>query len=252
MNEAKNPVKATQTALNIVDILQERDSLGVTALADELGISKGAAHCHLSTLREYGYVVKDGDKYRLGLRFIDVAHHVRNKFSIYDLVSDETDKLAEKSGELALFTIEEQHQGICLYLAAGENAVQTEIYVGYRNDLHHTAVGKAILAYMPQEELQQFFDKVELQAQTENTITDEEMLREELAEIQESGFAFNREETIPGLSGVGVPIRKPNDGVYGAISLIGPTSRMDDDRLNQLSEMVYRTANVIEINATSL
>ncbi|KZN23290.1 MULTISPECIES: IclR family transcriptional regulator [unclassified Haladaptatus] len=252
MNEAKNPVKSTQTSLDIISALQKHERLGVTELADHLDISKSAAHCYLATLREYGYVVKDGEKYCLGLRFIDIAHHVRNRFDIYDLVSDEVDTLAEESGERALFTVEEQHQGICLYTTNGENAVQTELYIGYRNNLYHTAVGKAILAYKTDEELERFLDDVELEARTENTITDETQLREELAEIREKGFAYNREESIPGLVGVGVPIKKQDGGVYGAISVIGPTSRMDDDRLEQLSQIVYRAANVIEINATSL
>ncbi|WP_076431476.1 IclR family transcriptional regulator [Haladaptatus litoreus] len=252
MKKARNPVKATQTALDIVNALREHENLGVTKLAETLDISKSAAHCHLSTLREYGYVVKEADKYRLGLQFIDVAHHVRNKFEIYDLVRDEIDKLAEESRELVLFTVEEQNQGICLHKAEGEHAVQTELYVGYRNDLYHTAVGKAILANKTEEKLLEYLDEVELEARTKFTITSEEQLREELAEIRESGFAYNREETIHGLKGVGVPIKRQNGGVYGAISVIGPTSRMDEERLEQLSQMVYRTVNVIEINATSL
>ncbi|MFC6800072.1 MULTISPECIES: IclR family transcriptional regulator [unclassified Haladaptatus] len=251
-NEARNPVKGVQTSLDIIDALQEHDRVGVTALANELGISKGTVHCHLATLRQNGYVVKDAGKYRLGLRFIDVAHRVRDRHALYDLVTDEVDELAKKSGELALFTVEEQHKGICLYKASGEQAVRTQLYVGYRNNLYHTAVGKAILAYKPQSELNAILEATDFESLTNETITDEQALRDELEQVRETGFAYNREETIPGLVGVGAPIRNQDGGVYGAISVIGPTSRMSDDRLEEISELIYHTVNVIEINATSL
>jgi DNA-binding IclR family transcriptional regulator len=251
-NEARNPVKGVQTTLDIVDALQEHERVGVTELANVLGVSKGTAHCHLSTLRQNGYVVKDDGKYRLGLRFIDVAHCVRERHVLHDLVTEEVDEVAKKSGELALFTVEEQHKGICLYKASGENAVQTQLYVGYRNNLHHTAVGKAILAYKQEDELEAILEDIEFESLTPNTITDERQLREELEQVRETGVAYNREETIPGLVGVGAPIRDQKGGVYGAISVIGPTSRIVEERLDEISEMIYHAVNVIEINATAL
>ena len=252
MTDARKPVKSVQTALELIDLIRERDGAGVTELATELGYAKSAIHSQLSTLQEHGYVVKEDGYYRLGFQFIDIAHHARNRVDIYDLVIEEVETVAEKSGELALFTVEEQGKGVCLYTAHGENAVQTELYVGYRNDLHHTAVGKAILAFKPPEEIDEILEHSHFRRLTDATITDEGELREELAEIRERGVAFNREETIKGLTGVGAPIQNQEEDVAGAISVIGPTSRMTDDRLDEVSEMLHHAVNVVEINATSL
>lgn len=252
MNEASNPIKGVQRTLDIIEVLQEHPRMGVTELADELDISKGTIHCHLATLRQNGYVVKSEGKYKLGLRFLDVSHHVLSHHELYDLITDEIDDLAEKSGEVALFTVEEQQRGICLHKASGERAVQTELHVGYRNELYHTAVGKAILAFKPEEDREEIIEQTEFESLTPKTITGEQTLREELEDVRASGFAYNRGETIPGLVGIGAPIRKQNGDVYGAISIIGPTSRMKDDRIEELSEMLHSTVNVIEINATSL
>ncbi|RBI60454.1 IclR family transcriptional regulator [halophilic archaeon] len=251
MNDARNPVKSVQTSLEIVETIKEHDEIGVTELAEEVGLTKGTVHCHLATLENDGYVVNTNGRYRLGLRFVDIAHHVRRRVPIYDIVTEEVEKLAEKSGELTLFTVEEQREGVCLYKASGENAVQTELYVGYRNELHHTAVGKAILAFKSQEEIDEILAGMDLQSLTDETITDERELREELEEIRKRGLAYNRGETIPGLVGVGAPIRDHDDDVHGAIAIIGPTSRMND-RLDEFSEMLNHAVNVIEINATSL
>ena len=250
----RKTVNAVRTTFRIIRALQDLDGAGVTELANRVGVSKGTAYNHLATLEEEEYVVKDAeDTYHAGLRFLDIAHHVKNRFPISELVEKEVDQLAAKSGEMALFTVEEHGQGVCLHVAYGEGAVQTPLYVGHRGDLHNTAVGKAILAYKPPEEVEEIVERRGLPEVTENTITRKEWLLEELEEIRKRGIAFNREETIHGLVGVGAPIKSQDGTVAGALSIIGPTSRMNGDRLEQeLPDMITRSVNIIEINSTSL
>lgn len=254
MTKAKNPVQAVQRTLDIIDVLRETGGARVTKIADEVDLTKGTTHCHLATLEENGYVIKgDDNRYQLGLRFIDLAHHAKNRIEIYDVTKTEVDKLAEESGEMALFTVEEGGTGVCLYTAEGADAVRTEVYVGYRNELYHTAVGKAMLAFMSDDRRDHIIENTAFQAITPNTITDEDRLREELAEIRETGIAYNHEETIQGLVGVGAPICDQDGTIYGAISIIGPVRRMDEDRLNgDIPDMIKRAVNIIEINVTSL
>ena len=254
MPPPKNSVNAVMTTFEILETLQRLDGAGVTEIANEVGLTKGTVHNHLSTLEHKEYIVKtDESTYEVGFRFLDVAHHARRRIGVYDLVSEEVDKLAEKSGEMALFTVEEHCLGVCIYRALGENAVQTPLYVGHRDELHHTAVGKAILAHLPRERVEEILDQRGLTEQTANTITDMESLYAELEEIRDRGFAFNRGETITGLVGVGAPIIDPHGGVVGAISIIGPKSRMGEERLyGEIPDEITRSVNIIEINATSL
>ncbi|MCU4743289.1 IclR family transcriptional regulator [Natronoglomus mannanivorans] len=253
MPRAKNPVQAVQRTLDILDTLRDTGGARVTEISKNVDLTKGTVHSHLATLEENGYVVHDGTEYKLGLRFVDLSHYAKNRIGIYDLVIEEVDALAADSGEMGLFTVEENDEGVCLYSAEGEASIQTEVYVGYRNELYHTAVGKAMLAFMPVERRDRIIEETEFEAITSNTITDETKLREELEEIREEGIAYNHGETIHGLVGAGAPIRDQDGTVYGAISVIGPARRMDDDRLeNEIPEMIHRAANVIEINLTSL
>lgn len=253
MPRAKNPVQSVQRTLDVLDVLRVTGGARVTDIAKEIGVSKGTIHCHLATLEENGYVVSEGNEYKLGLRFIDLAHHAKNRIEIYDIATSEVDALARESGEMALFTVEEGGEGVCLYTARGEDAVQTEVYVGYRNELYHTAVGKAMLAFMPSEKRDRLIAETEFEALTPNTITDENWLREELEQIRTDGIAYNHEETIQGLAGIGAPICDQDGTLYGAISVIGPVRRMDAERLNgEISAMIRRAVNVIEINVTSL
>lgn len=253
MTDPKNSVNAVRTTLHLLEVLKKTDGAGITELADQTGVSKGTVHNHLTTLEHEDYVVKEDGQYELGLRFLDVAHHAKQRVGIYDLVIQQIDELAERSGEMALYTQEEHGMGVCLYRSLGEDAVQTPLYIGHRDELHHTAVGKAILAHLPRERVDEIIKEHELPRYTENTITDRDELFEELEEIREREFAFNREETIPGLVGVGAPITDQNGDISGAISIIGPTSRVNDDRFyNELPGMITRSINIIEVNATSI
>lgn len=254
MHSPKNGINSVRTAFRILEALQRLGGAGVTEIADEIGASKGTVHNHLSTLLHDEYVVKnDDDTYDVGLRFMDLAHQARERIGIYDLVEKEVDKLAEASGEMALFVVEEHGLGVCVYRALGEDSVNTSLYNGHRDELHHTAVGKAILAHLPPERVDEIIATRGLSRQTDETIIDEDELHAELETVREGGFAFNRGETIPGLIGAGAPIFYPNGEVVGAISIIGPSSRMDEDRFyGEIPDMITRSVNLIQINATSL
>jgi len=254
MSTPKNPVNAVQVSLDILEALQQRRAAGVTELANAVGVTKGTAHNHLSTLEYNDYVTKDDEgRYLLGFRFLELAHHAKRRVGIYDLVTEQVDLLAEETEEMTLYTVEEHGLGVCLYRALGENAVQTLLHVGYRSPLHRTAVGKAILAYQPDERLEAIIETRGLERATENTITDPATLRAELETVRERGFAVNEEETIRGLVGVGVPIVVQDEMIAGAISVIGPRSRMDDDRLYEvIPDSIARSVNVIQVNATSI
>lgn len=253
MYQAKNPVQAVQRTFEIIDVLQTTGGARVTDIAKATGISKGTVHCHLATLEENGYVMKEGPAYKLGLRFVDLAHHAKNRVTIHDVATAQVDTLAEESGEMVLFTVEEDGKGICLYRADGENSIKTEVYVGYRNELYHTAVGKAMLAFMPAAKRDRIIKETEFKAITPNTITDEGALREELDQIREEGIAYNRSETIQGLIGVGAPIRDQDGTVYGAISVIGPSCQLDGERLEtEIPDLINRAVNIIQINITAL
>lgn len=253
MSGPNNPITSVQTTLKIVEALKELEGAGVTDLAEQVGVSKGTIHNHLATLEHEDYIVKKDGEYNLGFRFLDVANTVKKRVKIGDLVQKEVDKLAEESGEMVLYTAEEHGLGVCLYRALGENAVQTPLYIGHRETLHHTAVGKSILAHLPEERVREIIDEHGLEQKTDNTITDPDELFNELKKVRKEGIAYNRGETIPGLIGVGAPITdQSGDTVFG-ISIIGPTSRLDsEEKIEELSEMLKRSVNIIEINATSL
>lgn len=246
-------IDAVQTSFRILEELRQSNGAGITELANELDISKAGVHSHLATLQQNEFVVKDGDEYRLSLRFLDYGEAAKTNIEIYDIVREEIDMLAERTGEVAQFMVEEHGWGIYICKRRGASGVKTASYVGDRKHLHCTGVGKAILSSLPEERVETIIDEHGLPAMTENTVTDREELLDELAEIRDRGVAFDEEEILEGLRCVAVPVSNQEKGLLGAISVSGPTSRMKGERFREeLPELVTDTANVIQINAAQL
>jgi DNA-binding IclR family transcriptional regulator len=249
--EPKSSVKTTQTTFRILEELKNRTEATLTELADEFDLSTSSIHNYLNTLEADGYVVKDGNTYQIGLRFLEFGGHARHNERLYHIARDEVRKLAEGTDEMANLLIEEHGRGIYLYRAHGEQAVQTDSYTGQRVYLHNTALGKSILAHLPRERVDEIIERHGLPATTKNTITNKDELYNELDQIREAGVAYDDEARLEGLRCVGVPIINNNDKVEGAISLSGPTSRFQGERFrSELPNKLQDAANVIELNIT--
>ncbi|MFB6082599.1 MAG: IclR family transcriptional regulator [Halanaeroarchaeum sp.] len=124
--------------------------------------------------------------------------------------------------------------------------------LGKRASLHDSATGKAILAALPTARVDAVVDRHGLPATTEETITDREALEAELAAIRERGVAFDREERLVGLHCVAAAIHQNGDDhpgdVYGAIGVLGPTSRFTGDYFEtDLPQVVRDAANIVEL-----
>jgi len=250
-SQDKQPIKSLETTMDIIDKLREKDGAGVTALANELGKSKSGVHHHLTMLERRGYVVNEDGQYRIGLKFLELGGYIRYQMEIQEIAKPEVKKLAEDTEELANLLVEEHGYGVYLYRTRGSQAVNLETYAGKRSYLHTTALGKAILANLARERVEEIIDQRGLPKLTENTITERDDLFEELETIREEGFAFDREEQFPGLRCVAKPITDNDGNILAAISAAGPSSRISDERFtNTLPKKVQEAANVIELNIT--
>lgn len=246
--DSPRTVQAVENVLNIIDVLEEKTEAGITEIADELDRSKGTIHSHLVTLLENEYVVKSDDAYQLSLKFLELGESVTNEIAGFDIIKQEIDELAEKSGELGQVATQEHGRAVYLYKSGGSNAVQTASSPGKREHLHCISLGKAMLAHMPEERIEEIIEQHGLPAYTENTITTRDELMEELSNVRERGYAFDREERIDGIRCVAAPIQN-NDDTFGAVSVSGPSTRMQGEFYNEeLPDMVTRSANVIELN----
>ncbi|SFR91180.1 transcriptional regulator, IclR family [Halomicrobium zhouii] len=248
VDDSGRTIQSVEIAFAVIDALQETGSAGVTELAELLDHSKSTIHSHLRTLEAQRIVVRDGDGYRLSLRILDMATHVRDQVGNYDVIREEVDALAAETGEVAQFGIEEHGQLSYLYKQAGERAVETASRVGTQQPMYATALGKTILASLPDDRACEIIQAQRFEAQTPTTITSAEALAAELDTIRERGYGIDDEENIEGLRCVAAPVTS-DETVLGAVSVTGPASRVTHDRIHdELAEEARRAANVIELN----
>jgi len=244
-------MSTVETSWRIIHALQELGEAGVTELANELNVPKATVYTHLATLREQGYLLKRESGYALGLRFSLLGESIKNKHILYNAGRTEIEDLARESGEYVHLTTIENGELIYLHNARGKNAVGEKHFRQKFEDpgyFHTMACGKAILAFLPEEQIDEIIAETSLPNETDRTITDEQELRETLATIRERGFALNDQEEIMGTCAVGAPIFN-GESVIGAVSMTKPTSRMTDRAFYEtVPETVMRTANAIEAN----
>lgn len=244
-------VGATETSFSILSYLRAQAGANVTAIAEELELSKSTVYNHLRTLNDLGYVVKEGNTYHLGLKFLDLGNAARDRRNLYEVAKSEIDGLVSTIGEHGYVMVEEMGRGVYIYQSKTAQGIETDSHIGTTVDLHATAVGKSYMAYLPDERREQLLDDLDLPRRTESTFTDRERLEAELDAVRRQGFAFNDEERFVGMRAVGAPVLGPDDEVLAAISIAGPTTRMNGDRYRtEIPEQVRKSAYIIGIRAT--
>ncbi|WP_336021637.1 IclR family transcriptional regulator [Halobellus salinisoli] len=248
---ANHPIKSLEKTVAIIDVLKRRRSAHLREVADELELNKSTVHNHLSTLREHEYVIKDGDRYRLSLQFLHIGGVLRNEVDLYDAAKPKLDQLAEETGTLVTLATHERGLGVVLYRAKGDEAVEIDTHVGSQLTLHNSGLGKAILAHLPQSRVAEIVADRGLPATTENSITDEDELSEELGRIATQGYAFDDEENWRGLRCVAAPILTDENVVQGAISISVPKSQLaTEEEQQRYVDEIRNTANLIELRHT--
>lgn len=245
----RTTVASVERSYEIVHTLQEQGGARIQEIADRLDLAPSTIHKHLVTLEKMGYATKEGDQYQIGMRFLTIGGHIRNRSEGYQLAIELVSRLVEEVDERAQFVVEDGGRGIYLHTESSQHAVQIDRRIGKRRYLHASAAGKAILAHLPEKRVDQIIDRWGLPAETSATITDRGELYDELEQVRSDGIAFNDEESINGLRAVGVPVITPHNTVLGAFSVSGPAHRLKRDLYRQeLPNLILGFANELELN----
>ncbi|WP_340101815.1 IclR family transcriptional regulator [Salinibaculum salinum] len=241
-------IKSVEASLNIVEELTYAGPVTLTELAERLERSPSNVLAHLRTLRQRGFVVKENDNYRPGLRYYEFGNNIKSNYPLYVHGTEPADTLAAETGEFVWLMVTEQGRGYYLYKTGGEDAVESGAYtMGSRWHLNATASGKVVLADMDDAQLDVVLDAHGLKSMTPNTITDREELEAELETVREQGYARDKEEAAIGIRGVAAPV-EGLDGVIGAVSVSGPASRIKDGYFQEeLPKKVKEVADIIRI-----
>lgn len=241
-------IESVGKAFNIVETVHELEGPTLTDIASKMDMPKSTAHIYLRTLITEEYLVKRDGHYHVSLRFLKHGGFARRQLPIYQAAKDQVNKLATQTGEAANLGVEEYGKRILIYKFEEESAVYDNAPTGEHTHMHLTALGKAILAHLPEHRIDEIVERHGLPVATEHTITDRDRLADELATIRDRGYSIEDEERRPGILAVGAPIEdQEQKAIVGAICLSGPKTRIQERMDNGIVDDVINAANVIEL-----
>ncbi len=229
-------------ALDVLEVLAETSAgapVGVTEIARRIGATKSAAYRILANLERRGYIDKDGvtAKYTLGTRLAYLGERSLGAIGLRGAARAVLEELHRRFGETVNLGVRVDAEIVYVDMIESAHGLRMAARIGSRDCLHSTALGKAILAFLPAAEFDAIVGRG-IPARTERTITDPARLRLELERVRVLGFAEDRHENEVGARCVGAPIFDHRGAVVGAISVSAPDSRLDDARAGDVAVAV--------------
>lgn len=244
-NPTSRTVKSVDTTFEVLEEILRRNGAGVTELADALDLSKSTVHHHLASLEKQHFVSNEDGRYTLGLGFLVYGGHARNEAEVYEAGKRDVDKLARITNETARLVVEHAGYGLTLYQSTGQKSEDPRTHVGTMEHLHSTAAGKAFLAALPAEEVDDIVDERGLEGFTPNTVTNRDELESELKRIRSDGIAFDDCEQFEDTRCLATTFTPDSSGLLGAISISAPADRMEESRFRR--ELPRRMKNLCEV-----
>lgn len=246
--------KSLHKALLILDCFTEANpEWGVSDLSRELGISKSSVSTILSTLANLNFVYQSPTtrRYRVGLRCLELGYVASSRILIRDFAFPYLETLL-KGNRIVYMGIPYEQEVLYIETLLPIRRQVNYSSIGRRAPFYCTAIGKVILAHMPDEYIQTYLNTIEFRARTPNTITSAEVLQQELATIRAQGYALDRQEAESGIQCMGVPIRLADGRVVAGISISGSPGEINFDEIDQLStELLTVGRNISQKTASA-
>lgn len=239
-------VKSLAKALHLLEQFTVKEpELGVTEVADRLGITKSNAHNILSTFQQLGYVDRlPSGKYTLGLKMLEYAFIINQHLGYPKAVYDVLMETAALTNEIVYFGVPYGMSVLYLYVAhpiARMNEFPYREILGETGPLYATGIGKAILAHLPESEWPSRIPDHPIRY-TRNTMTDYDEIVQDLRRIKKRGYSFDHAEREDHVRCVGVPVYNTAGTLVAGLSTSGPSSTMSDEKLMQCADILRSAA----------
>ena len=240
-------VQSVERALDILEFVSRAEGeLGVSEIGDAVGLSAGTVHRLLATLSSRGYVYRNKEtrRYALGLKALTMSTLTREQIGATALPFLE--ELAQVSQETANLAILEGNSAMYIEQAAPPNRM-LRIFTepGNRVSLHACGTGKVLLAYQYPRLVDLLLGRLDLVRYTASTITDPGQLQSELQHIRRQGYAVDFGEQEDGVRCLAAPVFGPDGEIFAAMSLSGPSSRVESKRAESLVPHLKRISSAL-------
>lgn len=234
-------------SLRLLKAFSDEDAeIGISSLAQRLGLAKSTVHRLASTLIGADMLEQNPEtgRYRLGLALLELGALVRRNMDVSNEAKPYLRMLRETTGETVHLAILDHASVFYVTKLESKQAIRMSSEVGARAPVHCTGDGKALLAFQPEEFVEEVID-YGLPERTPHTITDPKALRRDLAAIRSRGYAIDNEESELGLRSVAAPIQSESGAVIASLSIAGPAHRISKKTLVSHAREVVKAADAI-------
>ncbi|HKU27127.1 MAG TPA: IclR family transcriptional regulator [Candidatus Sulfotelmatobacter sp.] len=241
------PVGVVTKVLHILETLHDAPSgLQLKDVAQITGINKSTAYRFLAHLEHEGYVFRDSSgAYAIGVRLARLASGSSYQTTLRKLSRPILQQLWRVTGETVNIAVLDGREVLYLDVMESSHTFRLVSQVGMRRPVYCTALGKAMLAFIPEEEQQYFFDGMSFERFTPHTIRGALQLRKEFALIRQRGYSIDNEEAYLGSRCIGAPIFEASGKIAAALSVSGPTTRVTRERVPAVASAAKNAAIAI-------
>jgi IclR family transcriptional regulator, pca regulon regulatory protein len=230
-------------------------SLTIAQAAARTNLTRAVARRYLKTLEKLGYVHHEGDVFFPTPRLLDLGYAYLVTLTVADIARPYLDKVVRRltNAESSSLAVLDGHECIYVARAATKRIISSNLVVGSRLAAHATALGKALLAYLPPDELNQYFRTAPLERLTSRTIYEESKLRRALRKVREQGWAYADEEFVVGRRTIAAPVYDRDGRVTAAVNVAAAvalvsTREMLEEHLPVLLDVAREISSALGAN----
>lgn len=243
--EPGGTVRALDRGLSVLEALSEASELPLSEIARRVRLPYSTTHRLLETLVRRRFVAQRSDTglYRIGIRAFEVGAALAQA-RLHEVAHPEMKALVDEINETVNLAVLDGQEAVYIHQVEGRQVVHMFTHLGARVPLYASGVGKALLAWRPEEEVRALLGPGPLRGFTKRTLTTPAAVLKELRRVRAQGYALDDEEREPGVRCVAAPVRSQGE-VVAALSLSAPATRLADDRVARLARRLIAAAEQV-------
>jgi DNA-binding IclR family transcriptional regulator len=241
-------VPSIERALSVLECLAEaKRGFSLSEIARRLRIPKSSVHLILSTLERRAFLQKNVNtgRYCFGLRLVSLSRNAIENLDLREEAKPFLRSLMEESGFTVHLAVMERDEAVIIDKVEAPGLVRLASWIGRRLDVNCTGVGKVLLAFLPDGELDRLLKTKEFARHNSRTIFSKTALKRELLRVKQAGYALDDEEDEPGVRCIGAPVFNQDGKAVAAISIAGISSQLASNRVPILANLVKQVAGNI-------
>lgn len=242
-------VKPVMKALRVLELVAEQGQyVSLHTICKSSGIPKTTTFRYLQTLVQAGFLDHDRvrDRYSVGHRFRSIAEADTSLNRLRQIARPYMQGLLDSFDETVNLAVAAENQVVYIDIVDSTRPLRIQARIGARHPMHSTALGKAMLAYMPSAERQAYFDHP-LTEMTGRTMLEQQEIERQLRQIVKTGYSTETGENEDEAMCIGAPILDTENYPIAAISISAPLHRMSREKAVEVGAVVASAAQAVSI-----